>query len=116
MQHKIYWGGLKRPMEWSLKTWLAPWAYIASVVYHDFYWYPFKSRSQMKACLESQWGRLFQNWGEVAETDAGFPEVGAEPARFHRNLTAMLAQSAKVLATCVVQAPEFGASKRRRSH
>src|SRR3990172_8216898 len=22
MQHKIYWGGLKKPVEWSLKTWL----------------------------------------------------------------------------------------------
>ena len=34
MQHRIYWGPLKKPVEWSLKTWLAPWAYIA-VVYHD---------------------------------------------------------------------------------
>ena len=34
MQHKIYWGPLKKPIEWSLKTVLAPWAYIASVVYH----------------------------------------------------------------------------------
>ena len=31
MQHKIYWGPLKKPIEWSLKTVLAPWAYIASV-------------------------------------------------------------------------------------
>src|SRR5215510_8227044 len=35
MQHKIYWGPMKRPIEWSLKTVLAPWGYIASVVYHD---------------------------------------------------------------------------------
>ena len=40
MQHKIYWGPLKKPIEWSLKTVLAPWAYIASVVYHDSFWYP----------------------------------------------------------------------------
>ena len=31
MQHKIYWGPLKRPVEWSLKTFLAPWSYLASV-------------------------------------------------------------------------------------
>ena len=24
MQHQIYWGPLKKPIEWSLKTWLAP--------------------------------------------------------------------------------------------
>src|SRR5260221_179704 len=40
MQHKIYWGPMKKPIEWSLKTVLAPWAYIASVVYHDSFWYP----------------------------------------------------------------------------
>ena len=28
-QHRIYWGPLKKPLEWSLKTWLAPWAYVA---------------------------------------------------------------------------------------
>ena len=40
MQHQIYWGKLKTWIEWSLKTWMAPWAYIASVLYHDMYWYP----------------------------------------------------------------------------
>ena len=35
MQHRIYWGPLKTPIEWSLKTVLAPWAYVASVLYHD---------------------------------------------------------------------------------
>src|SRR5205809_5130201 len=44
MQHKIYWGPLKKPIEWSLKTVLAPWAYIASVIYHDSFWYPVKAR------------------------------------------------------------------------
>ena len=39
-QHRIYWGPLKAPIEWSLKTVLAPWAYMASVIYHDSYWYP----------------------------------------------------------------------------
>ncbi len=37
-QHRIYWGPLKKPIEWSLKTWLAPWAYVASVTYHDMFW------------------------------------------------------------------------------
>src|SRR5512145_2315944 len=47
MQHQIYWGPLKKPIEWSLKTVLAPWAYIASVVYHDSYWYPLLARQKM---------------------------------------------------------------------
>jgi len=33
MQHKIYWGPLKKPLEWSLKTVLAPWSYLASVAF-----------------------------------------------------------------------------------
>jgi hypothetical protein len=41
MQHQIYWGPMKKPIEWSLKTVLAPWAYIASVIYHDSFWYPY---------------------------------------------------------------------------
>src|SRR5207237_9797401 len=44
MQHKIYWGPMKKPIEWSLKTVLAPWAYIASVIYHDSFWYPVKPK------------------------------------------------------------------------
>ncbi|MCX7014537.1 MAG: DUF362 domain-containing protein [Candidatus Sumerlaeota bacterium] len=111
MQHRIYWGPLKRPLEWSLKTWLAPWAYIASVLYHDMFWYPRYSRSTMRECLASDWGRLFQNWGRVKATEAGFPEVGEATPEFHRNLSAMLKQAAKVLGTCIVQAPEI---KRRR--
>src|SRR4030095_9585714 len=56
MQHMIYWGPLKKPVEWSLKTWMAPWAYIASVVYHDWYWYLRYSKSKMRECLQSEWG------------------------------------------------------------
>lgn len=112
MQHKIYWGGLKKPIEWSLKTWMAPWAYIASVIYHDLYWYPFNSKTRLQQCLESDWGRLFQNWGHVPETAEGFPEVGETSAQFQRNLSAMLWQSTKVLGTCIVEAPELSNKKK----
>ena len=113
MQHMIYWGRLKKPLEWSLRTWLAPWAYIASVLYHDFFWYPFKSKRAMTACLRSEWGRLFQNWGKVPAKPEGFPDVGKASPSFHRDIRAMLLQSAKVLATCVKEAPEVSARKRR---
>jgi len=70
-QHRIYWGPLKKPLEWSLKTWLAPWAYVASVSYHDLFWYPFFGPRRVRAALESEWGRLFANWGRVAVDPAG---------------------------------------------
>jgi len=114
MQHKIYWGPLKKPVEWSLKTWMAPWAYIASVIYHDLYWYPRFSKNNMRECLESEWGRLFQNWQEAVASanDAGFPVVGERAPHFHRNLSAMLKQGVKVLGTCIAEAPEVAARRR----
>jgi uncharacterized protein (DUF362 family) len=114
MQHKIYWGPLRRPLEWSLKTWLAPWAYLASVIYHDTYWYPRHSKKAMAACMSSDWGRLFQNWGKVAATPRGFPEVGAALPEFHRRASWALLQSVKVLATCLAEAPELAARKRHK--
>jgi uncharacterized protein (DUF362 family) len=68
-QHRIYWGPLKRPMEWSLRTWLAPWAYLASVGYHDLYWYPRNARRDSAEAMASPWGRLFVDF-ERALVDA----------------------------------------------
>jgi hypothetical protein len=106
MQHQIYWGALKRPLEWSLKTWLAPWSYIASILYHDSYWYPRNSARQMAACLDSDWGRLFQNWGQVTRTADGYEDLGETPATFHRNRAELIAQSMGILRTCLREAPE----------
>ena len=72
MQHQIYWGPLKTPIEWSLKTVLAPWAYIASVLYHDSFWYPLVAKRKMKAVLASDWGRLFRNWEHLSPDHDGF--------------------------------------------
>jgi uncharacterized protein (DUF362 family) len=79
MQHKIYWGGLKKPLEWSLKTWLAPWAYAASIAYHDYYWYPFVGRDRVNEALFSEWGRLFFNWEKVTHDEQGWQDVGPDP-------------------------------------
>ena len=70
-QHRIYWGPLKKPLEWSLKTWLAPWAYVASVAYHDVFWYSRHGRQHIEASLQSDWGRLFANWGAVQPDSLG---------------------------------------------
>src|SRR5437868_5214963 len=79
-QHRIYWGPLKKPVEWSLKTWLAPWAYVASVAYHDLFWYPYYGKPRVEAALRSDWGRLFGNWGHAQPDPAGrgYLDVGTE--------------------------------------
>jgi len=115
MQHLIYWGPLKKPVEWSLKTVLAPWSYIASVVYHDSYWYPRNADRLMAEVLASDWGRLFQNWESAApKADAnGYPDVGIAPAEISRMGAKAFARSLRVLGTCVVEAPEFANRKRK---
>jgi uncharacterized protein (DUF362 family) len=115
MQHQIYWGPLKKPIEWSLKTVLAPWSYIASVVFHDSYWYPRNADRLMKDVLASDWGRLFQNWETAApKADAnGYPDVGEAPANVHRLGARAFGRSLNVLGTCVLEAPEFANRKRK---
>ena len=119
MQHKIYWGPLKKPIEWSLKTVLAPWAYIASVIYHDSLWYPLVAKKQMAEVLKSPWGRLFRDWERLRPDEAGFPAVGEQPAEIKKTGFAAFWQSLKILLTCIKEAPEFGrrrmaASQRRK--
>ena len=108
----IYWGPLRKPIEWSLKTVLAPWAYLASVLYHDSFWYPFVAERQMKDVLGSPWGRLFENWERLTPDANGFPQVGDAPAAVTRTGLRAFVQSLGILGTCLKEAPEF-ASRRR---
>jgi hypothetical protein len=114
MQHRIYWGPLKKPLEWSLKTILAPWSYVASVVYHDSFWYPVFAKKRMNAILASDWGRLFRNWENVKADERGYPEIGDHPAELKRTGLAAFGRSLGILGTAVKEAPEFAA--RRRLH
>ena len=113
MQHKIYWGPLKKPVEWSLKTVLAPWAYMASVLYHDSFWYPVKARVMMAQALDSDWGRLFRNWESLTPTANGFPTVGDNTAQIERTGMKAFTRSIGILGTCMKEAPEFGRHRRR---
>jgi hypothetical protein len=117
MQHKIYWGPLKAPIEWSLKTVLAPWSYLASVAYHDMYWYPFKGEKMMADALNSEWGRLFANWEDVQpDPDGrGWSDVGQAGARLERTGLEVLPRSLEVLKTAFTQAPEVAAQRRHGS-
>ncbi len=114
MQHKIYWGPLKKPIEWSLKTVLAPWAYVASVIYHDSFWYPLKARSMMRQVLDSPWGRLFRDWENAERDERGFPAFAAAPAELQRTGWRALGTSLGILATCVKEAPEVLQRRKRR--
>jgi uncharacterized protein (DUF362 family) len=108
-QHRIYWGPLKGPLEWSLKTWLAPWAYVASVAYHDAFWYPMYAKDQMTKVLDSEWGRLFANWGDV-QPDAegrGYPDVGVASPDLTRKLSTHLLEAMRLLGMAVVESPEI---------
>ena len=108
MQHKIYWGRLRRPLEWSLKTVLAPWAYVASVVYHDSFWYPLHAKTLMHEALESPWGRLFRGWEFATPDHDGYPAIRGEPAAIQRVGFRALLKSLGILGTCLREAPEFG--------
>jgi uncharacterized protein (DUF362 family) len=115
MQHKIYWGPLKKPIEWSLKTVLAPWAYLASVLYHDTFWYPFKAKRQMARVLESPWGRLFRSWEKLEPDAHGYRQLvdEHEPARAPRTGFRAFLTSLGILWTCLKEAPELVLARTR---
>ena len=117
-QHRIYWGPLKKPLEWSLKTWLAPWAYVASVAYHDMFWYPMYAKEQMAKVLDSEWARLFANWGEVQTDPAGrgYPDVGHASPELTRKLTLQLTEAVRLIGMAIAESPEWQTRKRRAGH
>jgi uncharacterized protein (DUF362 family) len=61
-QKMIYWGPLKPLEKLLLRTVLAPWSYVASILYHDFYWYPCVGSGRAKDALQTKWGKLFQRY------------------------------------------------------
>lgn len=63
-QHMIYHGPLKPFEKLLLQSPIVPWAYFASNFYHNVYWYPFVGRKRVEAALDTQWGRLFQSYGD----------------------------------------------------
>ncbi len=63
-QHMIYHGPLKPFEKILLRTPIVPWAYFASNFYHNVYWYPFVGRKRVSAALNTQWGKMFQSYGD----------------------------------------------------
>jgi uncharacterized protein (DUF362 family) len=62
-QKMIYWGPLKPLEKLLLRSPIVGWSYIASIAYHDFYWWAIKGRNRVKEALQSEWGKLFQEYG-----------------------------------------------------
>lgn len=58
-QHLIYWGRLRHLEKLLLRSWIAPWSYLASMAYHDAYWYPFVGKARVTHALAGPWGQLF---------------------------------------------------------
>lgn len=63
-QKMIYHGPLKPFEKLLLQSPLVPWSFFASNFYHNVYWYPFVGRTRVQNALETQWGRLFKEYGD----------------------------------------------------
>ena len=61
-QKLIYWGPLKCLERLLLRTILVPWSYAASILYHDWYWYPFIGKRRVRDALKTPWGQLFESY------------------------------------------------------
>ena len=61
-QKMIYWGPLKPLEKILLRTFIAPWSYAASILYHDYYWYPFIGKKRVDEMLATKWGKLFSKY------------------------------------------------------
>lgn len=61
-QKLIYWGPLKPLEKLLLRTFITPWSYAASIIYHDWYWYNVVGRKRVKDALKTDWGRLFEQY------------------------------------------------------
>ena len=61
-QKMIYWGPL-RPLEnILLRSPIAPWAYLASNLYHNDYWYRFKGKKRVEKAMQTGWGQLLKTY------------------------------------------------------
>lgn len=61
-QKAIYHGFLKPFENILLRSPIVPWSYIASRLYHDFYWYRFIGKKRVKEMLKTEWGKLFEEY------------------------------------------------------
>jgi hypothetical protein len=61
-QRMIYHGPLRRLERPLLRSPIVPWAYAASRLYHDTFWYPLIGKRRIESIMQTEWGRLFQQY------------------------------------------------------
>lgn len=61
-QKLIYHGPLKPLENILLRSAIVPWAYAASRLYHDAFWYPAIGKHRVAQMMDSPWGQLFQQY------------------------------------------------------
>ncbi|MCD6193210.1 MAG: DUF362 domain-containing protein [Candidatus Aminicenantes bacterium] len=61
-QKLIYWGPLKPLEKILLRSFLTPWSYAASIIFHDWIWHPFIGKKRTKKILATEWGQLFKKY------------------------------------------------------
>ena len=61
-QKLIYWGPLKPLENMLLRSPIAPWAFVASNLYHNEYWLRLIGRRRIRAAMKTGWGKLFQSY------------------------------------------------------
>ena len=61
-QKLIYWGPLKSLENILLRSFITPWAYAASNLYHNAYWLKVVGRKRVQEAMKTPWGRLFQEY------------------------------------------------------
>ena len=93
-QHMIYHGPLKPFEKLLLQSPIVPWAYFASNFYHNVYWYPFIGRKRVAAALDTQWGKLFQSYG-----DGSVVMPGMEPKTIVQAVAGLTILTAAALGT-----------------
>jgi len=64
-QKMIYHGPLKPLENLLLRTPIVPWSYAASRAYYDGFWYPVIGYKRVQEALDTKWGRLFAEYGNV---------------------------------------------------
>jgi len=61
-QKAIYWGRLKPYEHLLLRSPLVGWSYLASRLYHDFFWYNVFGKPIVRKFLATEWGKLFESY------------------------------------------------------
>ncbi len=71
---KALYGGMLKPVEHLLMhTWLVPWSYLASRLYHDVFWLNAFGKKRIRAALKTKWGKMFQQYPATGVPDTPLP-------------------------------------------